>query len=477
VRRPLGSRPLIGDSALALGPDLSSAVLRARNRTARSPASFWGKRLVIVSVATWTASLAIGFERGLLLLTMIAFAAAIVGIRKPVLGLLGVAMLCTLDSVSRTYLLTGGIWRWNTFNYWLLIVMLLSLPFLLQLSNLQTRLFQLFLFVLIVGLMFSEDPKVGLQDVLNVITLFGLIVYFARCELSHDNWYWMAVVCGSLAGAGGVAFYLQQHSLPEMNRNAWSFLPLTAIFAVALAFSVSGLRRGRLWLTVIAAVNSVWVFLSGSRGSSLIALVCLIFIVVQMRKTGGALPKVAAGLVIALAVASQFVEEQSMAVHRMSRLLDSRYSLTSRTSGRSDLVLGGWYIFQQHPFGIGTGGFATAWLNLRQREGHSTFREGVYKPAHSGWIKVLTENGLPGILVFASFVLSFAVVGWTRRKEGMFLLGLLVTVSLSVAFLTNEFQGKGLWFLAAAVMTVLRRPARSTGSPRRRIQRLRAAYW
>jgi O-antigen ligase len=110
--------------------------------------------------------------------------------------------------------------------------------------------------------------------------------------------------------------------------------------------------------------------------------------------------------------------------------------------------------------GVGTGGFAVTWMNLRQREGLSVFREGVYTPAHSGWIKILTENGVPGILLFAAFVLSFAGIGWRRRREGMFLLGLLVTLSLSVAFLADEFQGKGLWFLAAAVMTVMRRRPR-----------------
>jgi len=302
------------------------------------------------------------------------------------------------------------------------------------------------------------------SSVLNVATLFGLMIYFARSEGIRDAWYWMGVLCGSLAGAGGLVFYLKQEGLPEINPNAWSFFPLTAIFTITLAFSVVGLRRGRIPLALLAAINAAWVFLSGSRGSFLISLVCLVFIIVQMQKSGGAVPIVAVALLIALGVASQFIEQQSEAVHRFNKLLDTRRSWTSRTSGRSDLALGGWYTFQEHPLGIGTGGFANAWVNLRQREGLSVFREGVYTPAHSGWIKVLTENGFPGILVFTGFVLSFAVIGWRRRRDGLFLLGLLVTVSLSVAFLADEFQGKGLWFLSAAVMTVLRRPRRPASS-------------
>lgn len=435
-----------------------SAVLPlSRGRPVPSPAAYWGKRLSILSAAVWTAGLAIGFERSLLVLTLVGFAAAIAGMRRPALGLLGIGMVCTLDSISRAYLLTGGLWRWNTFNYWLLAVMLLSLPFLLQLRDLQTRLLQGILLVLIIGLAFSADPRTGLQDVLNVVTLFGIMVYFARSQGIRDAWYWMGVVCGSLAGTGGLLFHLKQEGLPDINPNAWSFFPLTAIFTITLAFSVGGLRRGRLPLALLAAINAVWVFLSGSRGSFLIALVCLVFIVVQMKKSGGAVPILGVALLIALGVASLFVEQQSEAVHRLDKLLDSRRSWTSRTSGRSDLALGGWYTFQEHPLGIGTGGFANAWLNLRHREGLSVFREGVYTPAHSGWIKILTENGVPGILLFAAFVFSFAGIGWRRRREGLFLLGLLVTVSLSVAFLADEFQGKGLWFLAAAVMTVMRR--------------------
>jgi O-antigen ligase len=449
----------VGGSSLPLLSDASPAVPRTRTSAAWSPAAYWGKRLLLLSVVTWVASLAIGFKTALLVLTLVGFGAAIVGLRRPVLGLLGVSMLCTLDSVSRAYLMTGGLWRWNTFNYWLLVVMLLSLPFLLRLRDLQTRLLQWFLLLLVAGLAFSADPRAGLQDVLNVLTLLGLMVYFARSEGGHEVWFWMAAVCGSLAGAGGLAFYLKQEDLPYINPNAWSFFPLTAIFAITLAFSIGGLRRGRLPLALLAAANAVWVFLSGSRGSLLITLVCLGFIALQMRKSGRSLPIVAAALLIAFGVASQFVEQKQLAVHRLNRLLDSQHSWTSRTSGRSDLALGGWHVFREHPLGIGTGGFASAWMdtNLQQRERLSGFRQGVYTPAHSGWIKVLTENGFLGILVFAGFVLSFAVTGWRRRRGGVFLLGLLVTVSLSVAFAADEFQGKGLWFLAAAVMTVLRK--------------------
>ena len=96
---------------------------------------------------------------------------------------------------------------------------------------------------------------------------------------------------------------------------------------------------------------------------------------------------------------------------------------------------------------------------MENREGMSVFREGEYSEAHSGWIKTLTENGIPGIVLLGAFVLSFAVIGWRTRSVGLFPLGLLATVGLSVAFLADEFQAKGLWLLVATVMTALRRGA------------------
>ncbi len=450
---------------MPLAREAAPPFLGAGVRRAVSPAAYWGKRLVIFIVAAWTASLVVGFEGALLILTLVGFAAAVAGVRRPVLGLLGVTMLCSLDPLSRNYLLTGGIWRWNTFNYWLLVVMLISLPFLLHLRDIQSRLLQIFVLLLFLELAVSADWQSGIQHVLNIVTLFGLLVYFARCKWDQAVRHWIALVSGTLAGAGGLVFYLKQESLPEINPNSWSFFPLTAIFAIALAFSSGHVRRGRLLLGLLAGVNSVWVFLSGSRGSFLITLVCLVFIVVQLWRSGRTVPILAAAVLLAVAVASQFLSEEAFAVRKLDKMLDTRRSLTSRTSGRWDLALGGWYIFRDHPFGVGTGGFSDAWANLRYREGLSAFREGEQSQAHSGWIKTLTENGIPGILILTAFLLSFAIVGWRQRHLGLFLLGLLATVGLSLALLPDEFQGKALWFLAAAVMTVFRRAGASRRRP------------
>jgi O-antigen ligase len=422
----------------------------------------------------WAAGLAIGFETAVLVLTLVGFAAAIVGLRRPVLGLLGVSMLCTLDSVSRVYLMTGGLWRWNTFNYWLLVVMLLSIPFLLQLRDTQTRLLKLLVILLVVELFFSSDRLTGVVHALNVAALFGILAYLGRAGRHAGEWYWIAIVNGLLAGVGSFVFYLQKASLPKMNPNAWAFFPLTAIFCIALSFKLAGSRRGRWLRSLLAGMNATWVFLSGSRGSFLIAVCCLIFIVFQLRRSGQVVPVLAVAALVAAGLSSQFAGEETLAVYRFHSLFDSSRTMGNRTSGRSELAKGGWRLFLDNPLGIGTGGFGEAWVTMENREGMSGFRRGLHTPAHSGWIKILAENGIPGIVLLGAFVLSFAVIGWRMRSVGLLPLGLLATVGLSVAFLADEFQAKGLWLLAATVMTALRRGkglvARIASEPARRTQ-------
>src|SRR5438105_3522577 len=133
-------------------PNETAAQPVTQRRVSRSAAP-WGKALAVLVPTIWAAGLAIGFETALVLLALVAFGAAVIGLKRPIVGLLGVSMLCTLDSVSRLFLLTGGLWRYNTFNYWLLIVMLLSIPFLLQLHDTQTRLLELLLILLAVELL------------------------------------------------------------------------------------------------------------------------------------------------------------------------------------------------------------------------------------------------------------------------------------------------------------------------------------
>ncbi len=431
------------------------------DRPRQSSAKYWGERLIALILLTWAASFLVGFRASLAVLTFIGFAAAILGLRRPSLGLFGIGILSTLDTPARFYLFTGGLLRWSTFNYWLLLVMLLSVPFLLRLRDPQTRLWQAFVLLLGLQLVITPDFARGVEDLLSIVTLLGLFVYFARNVEDKHIWYWLALVNATLAGAGGLSFFLDIDRLPYINPNLWAWFPLTGLFSVCLAFPFAADRwRGQLTLALLAAVNFVWVFLSGSRGSLLIAVFCLAFLILEMRSLSRRFAFLIVAFVLGLAVSTQFTDLQARVLGRIGVLLDPNLSYVIRTSGRSDLALAGWQLFLDNPFGVGTGGFATAWASLGNLGGSLSFsRIGGQASAHSGWIKILAENGIPGILLLVSYVLSFAIVGWRSSKQDrdLLVLGLLVTVILSVALISTEFQDKGLWFLAAGVTALLHR--------------------
>ncbi len=421
----------------------------------RHSADYWGPRLVVLILVTWAAALFLGFQVGLTALIVLGLLSAICGVRCPALGLLGVGMLCTLDAPARNFLLTGGLLRYNTFNYWLLVVILLYVPQLLRFSDPHTRLMQFFVFLL--GLELSYVPSVkGIQHVFGIVVSFGLLVYAVRGSRDPQNWYWVGLVNGVLAGVGTCVYYLQQDRLPYFNPNGLAYFPLAALFSICLAMPFArGRKEGQILLLLLAAPNFSWVFLTGSRGGLLTATYTVLFLVVAIRGGARRIAAAAAAALLVIAVLVQFSDLRDRTVARVNRLLDSDYSAAKRTSGRSELMLGGWYIFLDHPWGVGTGNFGATWSNLEVRKGISPSRIGDTTPAHSGWVKVLAENGVPGALLLAAYVLSFTVVGWQKRyQEDMLAFGLLVTGSLTASYVAHELHGKAEWFLATAV-TVL----------------------
>ncbi len=445
-----------------LARPISVGYLGTIDRKARQPsAKYWGQRLTALILLVWAASFLFGFKSSLAVLTLTGFGAAVLGLRRPSLGLFGIGMLSTIDTTANVYLFTGGLLRWNTFNYWLLFVMLLSVPFLLRQKDPQTRLWQAFVLLSGLQLLFTPDFLQGAHHFLNIVTVFGLFVYFASNVEDKQVWYWLGLVNGTLAGAGGLSFFLQLNSLSYIDPNTWAWLPLTGLFATCLGFYFAAEQWSKRFpLALLATVNFVWVFLSGSRGALLVAIFCMAFVILEMRSFSHRLALLIVAVVLGLAVSYQFVDLQTRALTHIKVLLDPSLSELTRTSGRSDLARAGWYIFLNHPFGVGTGGFASTWASLGSLEGSLTFREvGQSEAAHSGWIKILTENGIIGIFLLISYVFSFAVVGWRKSKQNrdLLALGLLVTVLFSVALISIEFWQRGLWFFAAGVTTLLHR--------------------
>jgi O-antigen ligase len=442
---------------------LADARLRARptSRAGSDAASVVLRRsaqmLIAIVILSFGAAPWLGFTRSLGLITLAGYAAALAGIFFPAAGLLGIGVLCVLDAPARIYLLTGGLFRYNTLNYILLFALLLTASSVLQFRDIHTKLLLLIVALLVSELLITPELAFGIQHAFNVVSLLGLLACFERGAIDRVTWVWLGIVCGITGAAGGLAYNLQQAVLPFANPNALAYFPLGAMFAICLGFRFADDQgRLQLGLATLAGINGLWVFLTASRGSLLVASLCILFLLYSTPSMGRRALALGTLLVVGVLVSSHFGNLQEYAIHRLDALVDPTRTLSSRTSGRSDLVLGGWYIFQAHPFGVGTGGFASAWADLGHREGLSGFQEGVRFQAHAGWIKILAENGIPGFLLLVAFVLSFAVVGLQRPDSRLRLLGLFTAIVLTTAWISTEFQAKGLWLLVAGAITLLR---------------------
>lgn len=449
----------------------SGARVEARRQQIRI--ARWGLCFVgLVSLVTGV-GLAAGLKAALVVLAATGFASAVIGVLWPVPGLLGVGILCTIDSLTRVYLMKGSLLRWNTFNYWLLLVMLLSLPLLLRLRDPHSRLLQALLVLLVAEISFSADLKLGMLHVLNGGVMFGLLVYVLRGAQYRAAWYWFALVNGLLSCAVGLIFYLRPGdlSVPDpdaltpgalatIDANALSQSLLTALFSIVMACAIrAGTPRGTMLLGVLAIADFCWIFLSGSRSSTVLAACCLMFLLVIIPGLVRRLVFMLIAGLVSLAILWQFPEFQERMVARIEKMTDVGFSATQRSSGRWDLAMGAWQIFLENPFGVGTGGCAPAIAKLEGVPGLSSRFIGQKKASHTAWLKVLAENGIPGIVLLTTYVGSFAVMGWKRRRhQGRLAVGLLAWMCLSLAFMTTEFQSKSLWILAASATALLNYP-------------------
>jgi len=457
----------IADAPQPPAPPPEERVARRRplgRRKVSQTGKWWGPLFSLFVVLIWAASFVIGFQRALTVIEVVGLLTLVIGLVNPRLGMVGLTMLCVIDGPARVYLLTGGLLRWNTLSYWLLFVMLLYLPFLIRLRDRHSVLLAALIGLLIVDLSITNNLLEGLQHILNILITFGLLIYFARAGTDKRMWFWISTIAGLVGALGGLSWFFQRLHLPAINENAWAMFPCAALFAICLGFpSAVAMKRGQATLLSLAVVNLMWIFLSGSRGTLLIGACCVIVLLLTMRGLRQRTVALVSGALIMIVAAAHFSQMQERATFRLFKLfttdepLSGNYSLSSRTSGRSDLAIGGFYIFEAHPMGVGTGSFKLAWKNLDRHDNMGDYARGELRAAHSGWVKVLAENGVLGILLLAAWVGSFAYGALRTRKRVLRRLGLLTALALAAALLSTEFQSKGLWYLAAGATVFLER--------------------
>ena len=424
---------------------------------------FRHKTLILAISAVWLLSVIFGYQSALLVASILGLLVAIAGFNRPFVGMLGLGMLATLDPITRGLLADDGIWRWNTFNYLLLAIALFSLNSLFKKTSIQHGFLLVLVLLLALELPISEDFANGWQQLLGVASAFGFAAYLIKLGPIPGIWYSLGIVNGFLGASAGFLYYLERDNLPYLNPNAFVHSPLAALFSVCLAFLEARSTRDIGSLVILGGLNMIWVFLSGSRGGMLLGLVGMLYCFIRMKKIAGsksipAILLVSGAAVLFLGTFSILGDNASL---RVLKLFDSDRSMANKTSGRSDIAFAGWEIFKSHPLGVGTGGFDLAFADL---DVAGLAFAGHQKQAHSAWVKILSENGIPGIALLLLFIGSFFTMAIRVRIPGVRGLGLLTATTLTVGFLSTEFQSKDLWLLAMSVAAIL-----GEGMPRREL--------
>ncbi len=409
----------------------------------------WAMFIIVMVIAAWGLGMVAGYITSLYIVLAIGIIFALAGYLKPGLGIIGIGIMCAVDAPAVEYLYTGEFLPYNTVNYFLLLVMLTAIPFILRLRDIISRSLQVFLVLITLELFFmTSDMSRGVQVVLNLATTFGLVVFYARALKEDVSFYWMGVINGVVAGLGGLVYFMQFDSLPYANPNNWSYFQMTALFSICIAFNYAHKHnKSRVLLIALAALNFAWIFLSASRGSLLVALLCIGYLFLSTRSITLSSVMVVVGLLIGLWVSTSYLEQQMYTIERIQLLFDSSQSERDRTSARSVIARAGLEIFLRNPMGIGTGDF--------EQYASQTSLLSSGRAAHSAWIKTLAENGAPGVILLTVFVLSFAIAGYRQRENGMLLFGIFITLVFASAFVAKEFRGKSLWFLAASGIVLM----------------------
>jgi O-Antigen ligase len=436
---------------------------RARVRARLTDVDRWGIVFCVLVLGVWTVSVVAGFTVGMGLFAASCFLGSVAGIRWPVVGLYSIAILCVIDTPMRSCLAGAPLFRDNSMNYVLLLYSFLYYPHILERRDPHTWILLALVMLIATELLMSPGIERGILHFLNATAPFGLLVVVSRGMRDERVWYWVALLSGLTAGIGGAIYYVQKSGLPYIDRNGLAYFPLAGMFAICIGFRyATQYRFGTIVLGLLAALCGCWVFLTTSRGGTLIGLFATVCLLVNIRGLGNRLFLVLISCVIAMGVLTQFSDIQDKSLGRIEKLFDSERSLASRTSGRSELMRAAWNMFLENPFGVGTGAFSNEYAEITQNVGDYSFGIGKMASSHSAWMKTLAENGFPGFILLFCYVYSFAYVGWKKRRLGLAWIGILPSAAFSVAYLTSEFQSKGLWFLAAGVTMLLHQASVST---------------
>lgn len=421
----------------------------------------WGKFLLVSVIGLWLSSLYLSYTTVLSLLTLFGFAVTILGIRRPEISLYGIGLLCVLDPAIRAFLLNSEqnpLLRYNTFNYLLIGLLFIFLPLLLRLQNAPIRLLEFLVVIVFLELL----PNFGVQGasiVMQLLAGLSIVTLVARVVPEHEySWRWLFLLCGSTSALSSVIFYLSPPAY--LDHNAAVQIPLAGLFSAYLGFRspLTSQKLQRIFL-LLALVNALSVFLSGSRGGLGIGAVIVFGFFLDLRRLDSRFGWIVIGILLFYLGAALFPETADQAISRLQKATNAEeYSLAQRTSSRSELAKGAWYIFLDNPLGVGTGQFSATWISMGDFDGRvKAGFVGKERIPHGAWFLVMSENGFLGLFYLTGFVFSLTFTGLSSKNRDIRVLGLIVGLAIGINYFHSNFQSKAIWLLIATAIVWLNR--------------------
>lgn len=426
------------------------------------------KPFLIILLITTLIGVFTSFSLFVTLTSSIMFLLLIYGLLNPLVGFFAISILFALDPIVRVYLLDGGLLRWNTLNYWLIFYSVVNLQLLLKNLSRQITTGIAFFFILVFQLSYSENLIEGSQHILGFSSFFGIYIYFLSVRKYNISvlLFYAIILAGLSTLLAGLIFFYQNGfaafdisiyfkqglTLDEVdliNANAFAAMLTSAVMIAALSINFITNKTNRKLVLFLVWANTGLILFSGSRGALLVALFSIYFIISKEKKIFNLILLIIAAYLALLLSVPLFKKSDNLIAKKIVILFDKNASEANKTSGRSDIAKVGFEIFKDNPMGVGTGNFTSTFAKYSTKVDFeiSSRLEQSRISAHSGLIKILAENGVVGILIFSTFILSF----FTNKKSPLHTQGLYTIIIVFVTFLSSEFQNKPLWMVCAIV--------------------------
>ncbi|MCB0689389.1 MAG: O-antigen ligase family protein [Saprospiraceae bacterium] len=438
-------------------------------RAARNPDIFAHDGVSICIILSFFIGLATSFGIGLLTLVVISFILAIRNYNQPRM-LTYILIMVAVDPVMRTYLMGGVLFRYHSFDYLLLSLVLINFLYGGRVHLKPIRIYMFLLLWMIIGLLISKDIVLGGLSIVGYLGFlaFYLILWHAVDSPGFGDILHDGLRYGILASLlFSMLFFLsfgievfRQDLFDEfggdyINPNSFSYMPLAGIVFSTLLVKLFG-HSARKQLIIQLILFGI-IGLSGSRGSFIVGGLAIFFSLSgAIRTTRLVFVRIIAYFILSFS-ATLLKTSGVYTLERLSTFFQEEKDLSTASSGRSEIAFIGFQMFKSRPLvGLGTGSFRETFAELTasyQYFGSDFLRkkQGDRIAAHSAYVKVMAENGLIGLILLTGFLLS---IYKARTKDNFHIIAFSILV---ISLLSTEFNAKVPWFICAFTIVMYRK--------------------